>query len=96
MTKMKTKNKFRFIGIGTAVLSVLVLSFAILKTSIQSNLCANSISCIKNLTGEFDPTVKNAEFLGQNLQAPSFIAEKPDVKNVLEKSLRRQKELKSI
>ncbi|MCX6705112.1 MAG: L,D-transpeptidase, partial [Candidatus Woesebacteria bacterium] len=83
MVKKKAGKGFKFFGTSLAVLGVVVAAFTILKTSIQSTFCANSISCVKNLTGEFDPSVKNAEFLGQNLQAPSFVAEKPNTNRVL-------------
>ena len=77
MTKKRAGNKYKFLGFGAAALGVLVLSFSILKTSIKSNLCANSISCIKSLTGDFDSDAKKAEFLGQSLKVPSFLADKP-------------------
>jgi hypothetical protein len=83
MAKKTTKNKHKFYGFGSAVLVVLVLSFSILKTSIQSSRCANSISCIENLTGDFDPITKNAEFLGQRINTPSFVAEKKVANKVL-------------
>jgi len=83
MTKKKIKNKFKFFGIGAAVFAILLLSFAILKTSFQSTFCANSVSCVKDLTGDFDPSARSAVFLGQSIQAPSFVAEKPNVNKVL-------------
>jgi lipoprotein-anchoring transpeptidase ErfK/SrfK len=83
MSKKVIKNKFRFLGFGAAVFAVLILSFSVLKTSIQSSRCANSISCIKDLTGEFDPNAKKAEFLGQSSQLPTFVAEKPNTSKVL-------------
>jgi hypothetical protein len=83
MARKKSQKKFGFFGIGFVIFGVIAAAFAILKTSYQSASCANSISCIKNLTGEFDSTTKNAEFMGQNLQVPSFIAEKPSTKKVL-------------
>jgi hypothetical protein len=83
MARRKVRNNFNFLGIGAAIVGILALSFSILKTSFQSSYCANSISCIKNLTGEFDLTVKKAVFLGQNLQAPSFIAVNPVINKVL-------------
>jgi len=83
MAKKKGGNIFRFFGIPLVFLGVITASFAILKISYQSTTCANSISCIKNLTGEFDASAKKAEFLGQNLQVPSFIAEKPNTNKVL-------------
>jgi hypothetical protein len=83
MARKKVKKNIGFFGIGLVVLGVVVSAFAVLKTSIQSNLCANSISCIKNLTGEFENNAKNAEFLGQNLQTPSFLADKLNTSKVL-------------
>lgn len=82
MAKKKRKN-LRIFGISLTALGVTIAAFAILKTSFQSTACANSISCIKNLTGDFDSTVKKAEFLGQNVPTPSFIADKPNTNNVL-------------
>lgn len=83
MARRKFKRGTGIFGIGFVVLAAVVAAFAILKTSIQSNLCANSISCIKNLTGEFENSAKNAEFLGQNLQVPSFMADKINTSKVL-------------
>jgi len=83
MVRKSAKKGFKFFGIGTAVLGILVLSFAILKTSFQSAFCANSISCVKNLTGDFDPSVSKAEFMGQSIPIPSFVAEKPNTNKVL-------------
>lgn len=83
MARRKVQNNFKFLGIGAAVVGILALSFSILKTSFQSAYCVNSISCTNNLTGEFEPTAKKAEFMGQNLQGPSFVAEKPNGNKVL-------------
>ena len=83
MAKKKAKKNLRPFGIGLMVLGIVAIGFAVLKTSFQSAFCANSISCIKNLTGEFDPVATKAEFLGQSLQVPSFVAEKPNTKKVL-------------
>jgi hypothetical protein len=83
MAIKKGKKSLRFFGISLAVLTIFLFAFGVLKTSIRSNLCANSISCMKNLTGDFDSNAKSAEFLGQNVQVPSFIAERPSPKKVL-------------
>jgi lipoprotein-anchoring transpeptidase ErfK/SrfK len=79
----KTKSKLNFFSVGLAVMGVIAIAFAVLKTSFQSAFCANSVSCIKNLTGEYDPTTKTAVFLGKNIQVPSFVAEKPNTNKVL-------------
>lgn len=83
MKGMKLDKSIGIFGTGFVVLGVVVAAFAILKTSIRSNLCANSISCVKNLTGEFEATTEKAEFMGQNLQVPAFVAEKPGAFKVL-------------
>jgi lipoprotein-anchoring transpeptidase ErfK/SrfK len=38
---------------------------------------------MKDLTGKFDPNAKKAVFLGQSVQVPSFVAEKPNTNKVL-------------
>jgi hypothetical protein len=83
MAKKTRKKNLRSFGIGLAVLAVVGISVTILKTSLQTSFCANSISCIKDLTGDFDPTATKAKFLGQNIQVPSFVAEKPNTSKVL-------------
>lgn len=83
MAKKNIQKRFKFFGISLVTLGVVTIAFAILKTSFQSTICANSISCIKNLTGEFDTSTQKADFMGQNLQVPSFIAEKPNTNKVL-------------
>ena len=83
MAKKSVKKKSKFFGISLAVLGAVTIAFAILRTSFQSAFCANSVSCIKDLTGEFDTTTKKAEFMGQNLQVPPFVAEKPGTNKVL-------------
>lgn len=39
--------------------------------------CANSISCIRDLTGEYKPNQTHGEFMGRKVGVPSYIAENP-------------------
>ena len=77
------KKNFRFAEIVLIVLGIFIFAFSVLKTSFQSTFCANSISCIKNLTGEFDASSQRAKFMGQSLEVPSFVATKPDTNKIL-------------
>lgn len=83
MARRKIKNNFKSFGIGILVLGIIAAGFAILKTSFQSTFCANSVSCVKDLTGEYEPVTTNAMFMGQSVQIPSFVADKPSTNRVL-------------
>jgi hypothetical protein len=80
---VKKIKKLRRFGIIFLSLGVVVTALVILKTSVQSTFCANSISCINDLTGEFDSITNKAQFMGQALPVPSFITEKPSTTKVL-------------
>jgi hypothetical protein len=73
--------------------ATLALGFLIILLSIRRPFCANSVSCMNGLTGNFDLNAKNAEFLGQSIQVPSFIAEKPVTKKVLGKTSATKKRI---
>ena len=49
----------------------------------NDNFCANSISCIKNLTGVYDKSSANAEFEGKSVFVPYEIASVKLATNVL-------------
>lgn len=49
----------------------------------EDNTCANSISCINDLTGEIDPSQKVGEFMGQIINIPQEVALEPETKAVL-------------
>lgn len=46
----------------------------------SQNYCANSISCIKDISGKYDLKAKDAFFMGKNISVPSEIA-----RNIVEK-----------
>lgn len=77
--KQKRKaTKSRLLGHGIfvyIVLSVLlflpgVLGWIVLNKDVS--VCANSISCINDLTGNVDPNAKEGIFLGQKIQVPDI------------------------
>ncbi|MBI2621339.1 MAG: L,D-transpeptidase [Candidatus Levybacteria bacterium] len=45
--------------------------------------CANSISCINDLSGKIDPTQKEGEFMGQKIKIPELVAQSPQSQVVL-------------
>ncbi len=63
--------------------SVCAFVFHILGNNTSHNVCANSISCINNLTGEYKP-LQTGEFMGKKVSPPEFMAyTRPDIANVL-------------
>jgi hypothetical protein len=83
MARKSSRNKLETLGIGLAVLGIIALGFTILKLSFQSSFCANSVSCVKDLSGNYDPNATTGKFLGENIQVPSYIAEVPTKFKVL-------------
>ena len=63
-------------------LVALVGGFILIK-SIKPSFCANSESCITNLSGNFDPTATTAEFMGQMVAIPKGLALNGENKKVL-------------
>jgi len=55
-------------------LAVLLVGVVILTSKHQSLPCANSISCISNLSGKFDPTQKEGEFMGRTVNVPQALS----------------------
>lgn len=74
---MKTSKRFFYLFFG----SVFVAVYAFLnwqslpKTSLSQTECANSISCIKDISGKFDPTAKEGTFLGEKINLPRTLSE---------------------
>jgi len=60
-----------------------LVAFSVLKISLKEIPCANSVSCVKDISGEFDTNVKNAEFMGKNMTIPEYLAEKRKTSKVL-------------
>lgn len=67
-----------------AVLSVLVVGSIFLgQKSEKITVCANSVSCIKDLSGKFDPSGTKGEFLGKTVEVKNTIALAPKQKEFI-------------
>ncbi len=65
------------IGMKKTAFFIPIVLLAILTFSLKttnSNLCANAISCIKNLTGLYEDNSKVGIYLGKTIKAPQEIA----------------------
>jgi len=63
---------------GLLVVSLaLVALFVVIDRGEKAELCANSISCIKDLGGDYRNNLVNAEFEGKTLHAPNELAARP-------------------
>lgn len=85
--KTKLENTF-IIGrksfIGIIILSVfLIVTLILFKQKKTLVFCANSISCIKNLSGTFEEGTPKGEFLGQTIDIPKQVAQIPRTTQVL-------------
>lgn len=90
VTKSSKKRKSRSLGllfISLSITSIVVLGiFYLLKPfNIQENECANSISCINDLSGTYDETEKLATYMGKTIPIPGTLAHAitPDNNRVL-------------
>lgn len=64
--------------------AVLLLLVAIVyKQNSQNSFCANSISCIKDLSGIYEEGTTLAKFMGQTIEVPKELAQIPRLTNVL-------------
>src|SRR3989344_936007 len=79
MRKKKSTNKKNHKLNPRIIISFFVLFFIVTflggLSVILTPTCANSISCIKDLSGKYDPNAKVAEFLGRAIPIPSHMAE---------------------
>lgn len=64
------------------VLALVAIIFSVWASK-SNNFCANQISCVKNLTGNYETTSEIAKFEGFSISAPSFIATSLQPDNVL-------------
>lgn len=84
----KRKNKVEsgfwsnFLLLSFALISLLGIIFFMSSVVKSGPVCANSISCIKDLSGEFVPNKKDV-FMGKKITEPAFIANSVVAKNVL-------------
>lgn len=65
------------------VLVIGLLSFFIVKKSFSIPFCANSESCISDLSGNFETDAETAEFMGQTISVPPILANKEVPEKVL-------------
>lgn len=65
---LRKNHTFILIGFG-CLIAIFFLSFELLSRFPNKSVCANSISCIKDLSGKFSPE-KNSFFLGKKIDAP--------------------------
>jgi len=72
---------FKFILLVALVISA--LSVSVLVSKKQNTPCANSISCIKDLTGAYDPNSKEGEFNGKFVKVPQKLYSDLDEQAVL-------------
>lgn len=77
--KRITDSKFVLVILGCLVALFVVFNFALK----QPITCGNSISCVKDLSGKFDPAAKPGIFLGEKINPPRYLAEKPVAQQVL-------------
>ncbi len=69
--KIKKSRTFVYWLLG---ISAVLLGVFFIKENILTKSCANSISCIQDLTGKFDPNSKEGEFMGKKVSIPTQIA----------------------
>lgn len=87
MKRKKTKKKgkgslkyfYRFFIAFFGVFLILFLAGTFIKNK-DGSICANSISCIKNLSGEYEKGKASGTFLGKSVSVPTEIAQVPIVK----------------
>src|SRR3990167_774510 len=83
---VKRKSKFRKlyrIVYLFCILGIIIAGILVLKNSQSETDCANSISCIEDLSGKIDPLEKTGEFMGQKVSIPSEVRLQSDTKAVL-------------
>jgi hypothetical protein len=81
VSKQKKKKKVfrRYIIIA----GIFLIALLVLKISLKPAVCANSVSCVKDLSGTFDPKAENGIYLGKAVEPPSFVADHPVFRQVL-------------
>ena len=86
MPKKIVRRREKGIGLFVVLLGPLLIIIAsVFLIKALENLnppCANSISCIKDLSGKFEPETEGV-FLGQKVEVPGFLASIPSKKQVL-------------
>lgn len=57
-----------------SITTIVVIIFGFVFFYSDSSNCANSISCIRDLSGKYDPSASEGQFLGRAVSLPQFIA----------------------
>lgn len=70
-TKRASFFRIRWMIAGFFILGVVFLSY---KLFAKSNICANSITCIKNLSSEYESDTESI-FLGRSISEPKYLAD---------------------
>ena len=89
MAKNSRKYKFSALKLRTYVYwllglaAVVLIGFFVLQNKPLEPECANSISCIEDLSGKFDPTEKEGIFMGQKVEIPKDLSLDSIPKSVL-------------
>ncbi|MDE2026593.1 MAG: L,D-transpeptidase [Patescibacteria group bacterium] len=69
----KIINPRRYISLFVGFFAVLFALVLIVGNHLGANFCANSISCIDNLSGKVDPIAKTALFMGKEIAVPGTL-----------------------
>ncbi len=80
---MKKTHKFNIFGFVVVILGIGLLSLFIIIKSFSVPFCANSESCIEDLSGIYDSDVTKAEFMGQAVAVPPILANNETSEKVL-------------
>lgn len=75
--KAASKLKIIFVRYVIAVFVFAVVFVVLLPIGKKPQFCANSISCIKDLSGKYDPLAKKGFFMGRVIESPKLLAEVP-------------------
>src|SRR3989344_1177571 len=71
--RRNTSSYYRIFFLITGLTLFFVLSFFLVAKK-NTSFCANSISCINNLTGMYEPSAKEGVFMGKKVSPPLEIA----------------------
>lgn len=86
-TRKKTAHVWKFTSVRVVILSLLTVCVILFGTTVmyrshseKITTCANAISCIKDLSGTFDPKAKEGIFMGKVVPVRNTIVLNPNQK----------------
>lgn len=89
----KSPSYRRFAIVGVVCALVLVLGVFVPKFIVkQSQPCANSLSCIKDLSGDYKPSIE-AIFMGKKITQPTYLAQNQNPQTNVLGASRKQKHI---